>query len=145
MQWEIAGIVLVAVLVGAALPILVQLYSTLRAAQDLIRRTEGGLERALDATARAAERIDEIATALDRRRVVALLDAVDEIASALRQLRDSARLSAAVGSAIAPAVAAAVRAWRSAQPATDPDGPPRDGASAQVPAPLDREEEEMKP
>jgi hypothetical protein len=138
-------VVLVAVLVGAALPVLVQLYSTLRAAQDLIRRTGGGLERTLDATARAAERLDGIATALDRRRVLALLDAVDGLASALMQLRDSARVSAAVASAIAPAVAAAVRAWRSAQPAAGADGPPRDGSSAQVPAPLDREEEETKP
>jgi hypothetical protein len=100
--WDVAGPILLAVLVGAALPLLVQASAAVRATRRLV------------------ERLDRIAAKLDDgRRVEALAAAIDDLSAAASQVKDGVRVASAIGAALGPAAAAAVRAWRDA---ARPDG-----------------------
>ena len=57
-SWGVALVVLAAVLLGAAIPVLVQLRTTLRAMEKALQRSGARLDEALGATTTAAGRID---------------------------------------------------------------------------------------
>jgi len=120
-NWQISGIVVFAVLVGAAIPVLVQLAIALRSLRASLAKTTVRLDRALEAVTQVAGRFDRIAAGVDEARVRSVMEAADSLARMLNQLRESVRVASAVGAAVAPAVGAAVRAWRS--------GPQGDGAA----------------
>ena len=120
-NWQISGIVVFALLVGAAIPVLVQLAITLRSFRASVASTTVQVDRALEAVMQAAGRLERIAAVVDEARVRSFMEAADSLAQILSQLRESVRVASAVGAAVAPAVGAAVRAWRS--------GPQGDGAA----------------
>jgi uncharacterized protein YoxC len=112
-SWGVALVVLAAVLVGAALPVLVQLRATLREVEKTLQRSEGRLDEALATTTAAAGRIDALVARLEEGgRIERLLDGVAAVTTLVTQLRDTVRVAAAVGAAVAPAVVAAVQAFR---------------------------------
>jgi hypothetical protein len=112
-SWGIAVVVLAAVLVGAAIPALVQLRATLRAMEKTLQRSGARLDEALGATTAAAGRIDALVVRLEEGgRIEQLVDDVAALSRMVTQLRDTVRVAAAVGAAVAPAVAAAVHAFR---------------------------------
>jgi hypothetical protein len=88
--WALALVVLFAVLVGASIPVLYQAAATLRAARRTLEEAGPRLERALEATASAAAKVDAVAS----------------------QLHGAVRVASAVGAAVGPAVGAAVKAFR---------------------------------
>ena len=85
--WRIAEVVLVSVMVGALLPVLFQLHSTLRSAQQFFERTGPRLDRTLDGAAATIE-----------------------------HLQGSMRWVSLLGAALGPAVGAAVTAFRTPAP-----------------------------
>jgi hypothetical protein len=112
-SWGIALVVLAAVLVGAAIPVLVQLRATLRATEKTLHRSGARLDEALGATVAAAARIDGFVVRLEEGgRLEQLLDGVAALNRMVNQLRDTARVASAVGAAVGPAMAAAVHAFR---------------------------------
>lgn len=136
-SWQTTLVVVVALLVGAAIPVLVQLSLTLRAARVTLEKTAGRLDVALDAVSQVAQRLDRITAGIDEARVRSLLEAADSLALTLRRVQDSVRVATAVGAAVGPAVGAAVRAWRA--------GPPGDGAGeGPHPGPDAEEKEEAR-
>ncbi len=92
-SWRVVEIVLVSVLVGTLLPVLFQLRSTLKAAEQFIVAAGPRLDRSLTDIAAAADRIDRVGATVER-------------------LTSSISLAAKLGAAVGPAVAAAVRAFR---------------------------------
>ena len=127
--WQAAVLVVVSLVAGATLPILVQLAAFIRSAQKALERTGARADRALDAVAATAERIDRATAGLDEERVRALMDSVDSLARTVNHIRDSARVASAVGAAVAPAVVAGVKAWRTARVEEGEDAQHRDGAA----------------
>jgi len=112
-SWGIALVILAAVLVGAAIPVLVQLRATLRAMEKALQRSGARLDEALGATTAAAGRIDALVVRLEEGgRIEQLLDGLTAVSGMVTQLRDTVRVASAVGAAVGPAVAAAVRAFR---------------------------------
>jgi hypothetical protein len=112
-SWGIALVVLAAVLVGAAIPVLVQLRATLRAMEKTIRQSGARLDQALGATTAAAGKIEALVVRLEEGgRIEQLVDGVAAVSRMVNQLRDTLRVASAVGAAVGPAVAAAVRAFR---------------------------------
>ncbi len=108
-----ALVVLAAVLVGAAIPALVQLRATLRATEKTLQRSGARLDEALGATIAAAARIDALVVRLEEGgRIEQFVDGVATVGRMASQLRDTVRVASAVGAAVAPAVAAAVHAFR---------------------------------
>jgi hypothetical protein len=108
-----ALVVLAAVLVGAAVPVLVQLRATLRAMEKTLQRSGAGLDEATGATMAAAARIDALVVRLEAGgRIEQFLDGVTAVSRTVSQLRDTLRVASAVGAAVGPAVAAAVHAFR---------------------------------
>ena len=120
-SWGIALVVLAAVLVGVAIPVLVQLRGTLRAMEKTLERSGARLDDALGATTGAAARIEGLVARLEEGgRIEQLVDGVAAASRAVGQLRDSLRVASAVGAAVGPAVAAAVHAFREDRAAAAP-------------------------
>lgn len=113
---EILGVALVvvmAILVGVAIPALVQLRATLRAMENTIERSGARFHETLGATAAAVERIDSLVVRLEQGgRIEQFLESVAAVNRMVTQLRDTVRVASAVGAAVGPAVAAAVHAFR---------------------------------
>ncbi len=103
-SWTVAVVVLVAVLVGAWIPVAVQLLLTLRSANKVLGElslTAQGLTEAVKD--------------------------VEQLTHAASQLQDSIRLVSAIGAAVGPAVGALIHALRSpaeAEPATEDGNAP---------------------
>jgi hypothetical protein len=110
----IAGVVVLALLVGAALPVLAQARVSLRAWQRAVEEAGPRLHRTLDEVSEVAVRLRRELAAFDGggERAAAALGAVDELGRAALELRRTVKVAAAVGAAVGPAVAAAVRTMR---------------------------------
>ncbi|HEU4385687.1 MAG TPA: hypothetical protein VFR85_19530 [Anaeromyxobacteraceae bacterium] len=114
--WQTAVVVLLALLVGAAIPILASLGTTLRVARQAVDRSGPELAQALAAVRSAAERMERLASHLDEGgRLERLFEAVTSLTQTVNQFRDVVRVASAAGAAVAPAVGAAVKAWREAR------------------------------
>ncbi len=128
-NWESAAVILVSLVAGAAIPLVVQLSIAVRSARAALERTSSRADRALDAVAAIAERLDRATAGLDEQRIRALMESFDSLARTVDQLRESARVATALGAAVGPAVGAAVRAWRAGRP-EDGDATRRPGENA---------------
>jgi hypothetical protein len=115
---QVAILILVAVLIGALLPVLFQFRSTLKQMQLFLESTGVRLERTLDETAGAMVRIQNIAAQMEQSSA--------SIASALDTAQRTLRVVAAIGAAIGPAVAAAVQAFHARRDGSTQDADGRD-------------------
>jgi hypothetical protein len=124
-SWSLVIAVLAAVLVGALVPVLIQLRSTLRVLETTLLRTSGRLDEALVTVAAATGKIELLTSRLieggQLERLVQDVSALSRLAS---QVGDVVRVASAVGAAVGPAVAAGLRALREdPPPPTPPRGP----------------------
>ncbi len=111
--WRVALVVLAAVLVGAAIPGLVQLRATLRALEKTMERSGARFDEALGTTTAAARRLDAMVARVEEGgRIEHLVDGITAVSQTVSQLRDTLRVATAVGAAVGPAIGAAVRAFR---------------------------------
>ncbi len=108
----IAAVILLAVLVGAAVPVLIQMRGTLKSAQTVLDRVGPRVEQTLDDIDAAVVRLDRVIERLEKgsEKANELFDAAASLGSQVRRLRRSMRTAVAVGSAVGPALAAALRA-----------------------------------
>ena len=117
----IVGVVLLAVLVGATVPVLFQLYSTLRTTRSLVARLGPKIDDTLTEVRETSRRLNRVGSGLEKstQRAQVLLDAAGDIGESLKGLRDSVRSATAIGKAVGPAVAAAVGALTELRPADE--------------------------
>jgi len=120
--WQAAVLAVVALLIGALVPMLIQASLALRA----LRAAALQAGPALAALTTTTQRLDRLTARLEADgRLERALEAVDSLARTIIRFQDTARVATAVGAAVGPAVGAAVRSWR----ASREDGPPPiDGA-----------------
>ena len=127
-NWQLALVILTAVVVGAAIPVLVQLRFTLRALEKTLETAGSRLDAALETTVGAARRIDSLVVRLEEGgRIEKLVDGITTVTSMAKDLRNTMRIASTVGAAVAPAVTAAVHAFRddrhgASQGAVAPEG-----------------------
>ena len=119
---------LLALLVGATLPVLYQLYQTLRRARALIETAGPRLERTLDGLSQAADRIDRLGASLEAPAQVLgpLLGAATRAGASISHPGAWLRTATSVGVAVVPALIAGARAIFST---TDVQGGTRDDGS----------------
>jgi hypothetical protein len=107
------AVVLLALLVGAAIPVLYQMYQVLRRARAALDTAGPRLERTLDQVGQAASRLDRIGSALETQ--AQTLKPLFEAASMLRRSIDRSGkwlgTAMTLGGAAGPAVIAGVRAF----------------------------------
>jgi uncharacterized protein YoxC len=123
----VAGVVLAAALVGALIPVLVQLRRTLKKAEDTLDSTGSRLDRVLDELAVTTSRINQLGPEFrDRKeRIKELLDEIGDLSRPLRQARASLGKTAMVIGALGPAIVAAVKAFLATQEARRQQSTPR--------------------
>jgi uncharacterized protein YoxC len=102
-------VALVAVLVGAAVPVLLQLRRTLKTAEDTLEVTSRHLNEALDQLSITLERVNRAAAELESgvTRVSSLLSALGGIGDALSRVRQTVGTVASLGSIVGGALLAA--------------------------------------
>jgi uncharacterized protein YoxC len=117
--WTIVGVVLLAVLVGAGVPVLFQLFVTLRDTRSVIQRIGPKLDGTLTELRETSKRLNRIGSDLEQgsKRAKVLLEVIGDVGESVQSLRESMRTAAAVGKALGPAIAGAVSALTSASEA----------------------------
>ena len=105
--------VLLAVLVGVAIPVLLQFRATLRSAQTFLDTTGPQVERALEEVTTAAERINKVAGEIEGRvaKLAEVAEEVGKVGHQIRRVSSSIRTAVNVGVAVGPALSAAFRAF----------------------------------
>ncbi len=109
---QIAIVVLIAVLVGAALPVLYQLQRVLRSARTILTNADQRLERALAEVTNAAGRVDQVVARAeqDLEGLRPHIEAAANLGRMALRLQGMIRPIATLGGAVGPAMVAAVRA-----------------------------------
>lgn len=112
--WTIVAVVLLAVLVGAALPVLFQLQQTLRSTRRLMEHLDTSLRPTLKEIEEASGRLNRIGEALEEStpQLKEALDAAGGLGRTISDARRSLLSAASIGGTLAPVVAAAVQAFR---------------------------------
>jgi len=129
--WQVALVVLAAVLVGSLLPLIAQLYGTLHTLRAVVEKNAKDVEAAVVAIHRTAERVDRLGSALEKDgKLAEIVDGAASLAKTLNQMRGTMQIAGTVSAAVVPAVAAAVKAWKAAM-----DEDPSQGAPAGPAAP----------
>jgi hypothetical protein len=107
------AVVLLAFLVGAAIPVLYQLYQILRRARALLDTAGPRLERALDQVGQAADRLNGIGSTLEAQAQTLrpLFEAASKLGHMIDRSGEWVGTAMTVGGAVGPAVIAGVRAF----------------------------------
>lgn len=102
------AVVLLALLVGVAIPVMLQAWSTLRSARRFVESTSTKLDLAIGEMTRLTARVNRIVDEVEGNlpRVQRVLEATDGLADSVTQVRNSLRMA----TAIAPAAFAAGKA-----------------------------------
>jgi uncharacterized protein YoxC len=111
---QIALLVIMALLVGALVPLLISASATLRQARETLRVLETRAVEVGDKTSRVLERADRIAAGLEQE-LPALhrtSDRLDQLGTQVEQLTDTVRKVQAVSATVGPAMAAGFQAYR---------------------------------
>jgi hypothetical protein len=109
---QILAVVLLAFLVGAAIPVLYQLYQILKRARALLDTAGPRLERALDEVGQAADRLNGIGSTLEAQAETLrpLFEAASKLGHSIARSGEWLGTAMTVGGAVGPAVIAGVRA-----------------------------------
>jgi uncharacterized protein YoxC len=109
--WQLIMVVLLAVLVGAAVPVLIQLRRTLKTAESVLEQTAPRLDRTLEEVTEAAARLNRLGKTLERdaEGLSVFTDAAAGLGRSLKSAQESLRVMSAVGAAVGPAIAAGLR------------------------------------
>lgn len=125
-------VALAAILVGAAVPALVQLRRTLKVAEETLAATSRKADKVFDELSVTLARVNSAAEEVDRgiRRVSPVFDAIGGIGDSLQQVRSTVGVVATFGATIVTALAGVLGAAfgkRRAEPAPaateEPAGP----------------------
>jgi len=123
--WSIVIMVLLAVLVGASLPVLFMIFSTLGSARQLIQRIGPRIDAVLKEVQETTVRLNSATVGMDEsaQRAKKLLDATGDLGESVQRLNHSLKPAVALGSVVGPAVAVAVKSFLDRQTrAGSPDG-----------------------
>jgi hypothetical protein len=111
--WQVALLVLAAVFVGALLPLLAQLYGTLRTLRSVMDKSAKDIEAAMVAIHHTSQRLDRLGAALEKDgKINEIVDGLTNAAHLVNQMRGTMQIAGNVSAAVVPAVIAAVRAWK---------------------------------
>ena len=125
--WQIALVVLVAVLVGSLIPLVVQLYATIQTLRKVAEKSAKDVEQALAGIHRTADRLDRLGAALEKDgKMEAIIEGATSAAQMVNQLRSTMQVAGPVAAAIVPAAMAAVRAWKGSMESDAPSAPPEE-------------------
>ncbi|ANM31847.1 hypothetical protein ABI59_23250 [Acidobacteria bacterium Mor1] len=104
---------MLAILVGAAIPVLIQLFLTLRSARQVLDRTGPRVDMAVHEIHQVTGKMNRLADNLDggAEHLGKLVQESGELARTLGKFRKSVQSASAMGSAVGPAVAAAIHAF----------------------------------
>ncbi|HXV75002.1 MAG TPA: DUF948 domain-containing protein [Candidatus Polarisedimenticolaceae bacterium] len=110
-SWSLVIALLLAVLVGASLPVLFQLFLTLGTARRTIRQLGPKLSEMLSELHHTTGRLNRATSGLDHsaRRASSLFEAAGELGDSIKKLNRSMRPAVMFGTAIGPALAVAIK------------------------------------
>jgi len=125
------ALLLLAVLVGAVIPVVIQTVLTLRSARQFLDLTGKRLDEALREFTQATARINRIAATVESEaeRLRPALEAAASIGKTVERVRDSVKTAGVAVTALAPAFIAGMRAFMARDDAGDGETAPGAGAA----------------
>ena len=121
-NWQLALVVISAILAGALLPAIAQYRSTMRCWEKVVRDNEADLRQTMRDLSQLSTRLNRMGSSIEAnaKHVEGFFSAFEGITESVRKLSGTVRTASVVGAAVAPAVTAAIRALQtSAQAARD--------------------------
>jgi len=111
-NWQLALVVISAILVGALLPAIAQYRSTMRSWEKVVKDNEADVRQALRDISQLSTRLNRMGSSIESnaKHVEGFFSAFEGITDGVRKLSGSVRTASVVGAAVAPAVSAAIRA-----------------------------------
>jgi hypothetical protein len=136
--WSLVLTLLLAVVVGATLPVWFQLYLTLASTRRLIRDVTPKVNAILDEVKEASGTLNRATEGIDEsaQRARTLFEEIGELGETMHRLNHSLKPAVMLGGAIGPALAVGIKTLldrQSARQRNDPtgDSPPRDPSAAE--------------
>ncbi len=128
-SWSLTIMLLLAVLVGACLPVLFQLVLTLGSARRVMNRVGPKLDDTLGEIREAARRINRATTGFEDsvQRARAALDATGDLGETLQAVNRTLKPAVLVGAALGPALAAWVKTIAERYSSSDGGAEPESG------------------
>lgn len=111
---QLGLLIILAVALGALLPVLFLLAGALRELRALVKRSGPKVDQVLERAREVTERLEKTTRGLDEKEkaVDEILDAGRELARSVEGVKRSMRIAQAVGSSVGPAVATFLTAMR---------------------------------
>jgi predicted Holliday junction resolvase-like endonuclease len=136
-SWQLALLLLLALAVGALLPILFMLASAVRELRRRIRDSGPKIEQVLERALAVSERLERNTRGLEEKEqaVSEMLTAGRELAQSIEGVKRSLRIAQAVGNSVGPAVATFVAAMRDDGNRAPQAGGPTAEEAAEAPSP----------
>src|SRR5512137_749875 len=101
--WQIALVVLVAVLVGALIPVVVQLYGAIQTLRTVAEKSAKDVEAALVGIHRTADRLDRLGAALEKDgKMAEIVEGAVNAAHLVNQMRGTMQVAGPVAAAVVP-------------------------------------------
>jgi len=129
-HWQLTLIILASILVGALIPLLISLATTLAAVRRQLESTGQRLDATLDQAQETLARVNRLSRGLDggERQLEGLKNMVGDLTETLGKVNGLVKMGLAVGAAVGPAIAALTSRWMNrcapapaAEPATEPE------------------------
>lgn len=111
-NWQLALVVVSAILVGVLIPTITQYRSTLRTWEKVVRDNESDIRTTLRELSQLSARLNKMGGSVEAnsKHVEGFFTAFEGITEGVRRLSGTVRTASVVGAAVAPAVTAAIRA-----------------------------------
>lgn len=128
--WVVVAVVLLAVLVGAAIPVLYQLQQTLRATRTMVKRLDVRANKTLEEVEQTTRRLNRFGQELEGQTegIKQLIESITGLSGPINQLQGALTKAATISGVLIPAVAAAVGTYTAHRSQRDADDPGSGGS-----------------
>jgi uncharacterized protein YoxC len=118
-NWQLALIVISAILVGALIPAISQYRSTMKSWERVVRDNEADVRKTMRELAELSGRLNKMGGTIqaNARHVEAFFEAFEGITDSVKKLSGTVRTASVFGAAVAPAVTAAIKALQTSHSA----------------------------
>jgi uncharacterized protein YoxC len=111
-NWQVALIVILAIMVGVMIPAIIQFQMTMRSLHRFVRNNEDDVRVTMVELNRLATHINRIGSVVEAntKQIQSFFNSLEGVGHSIRRLRGAVRTASLLGAAVGPALAAAVKA-----------------------------------
>jgi len=111
-NWQVALIVILAILTGVLIPAIVQFQMTMRSLHKLVRNNENDVRVAMVELHKLAGHINRVGSVVESntKQIQSFFNSLDGVGQSIRKIRGAMRTASLLGAAVGPVLATAMKA-----------------------------------